>query len=42
MVTTHFKEMQPEFLARVSQVVYCILTTVDRQNRPRSRVMHPI
>lgn len=42
MEMTHFEEIQPEFLARVSQVVYCILTTIDRQNRPRSRVMHPI
>ena len=42
MEITQFEEMQAEFLARVSQAVYCILTTFDRQNRPRSRVMHPI
>ena len=39
---TNFTEMQPEFLARVSQAVYCNMTTVDRQNRPRSRMIHPI
>lgn len=39
---TNFAEMQAEFMARVSKVVYCIVATVDRQNRPRTRVMHPI
>jgi general stress protein 26 len=42
MEVQRFEDMQAEFLARVSQVVYCTMATVDRQNRPRSRVIHPI
>lgn len=42
MDIVHFEEIQAEFLARVSQAVYCTMATVDRQNRPRLRVMHPI
>jgi len=37
-----FEEMQAEFMARVGQAVYCTMATIDRQNRPRSRVVHPI
>ena len=37
-----FSEIQPEFMARVSQAIYCSVATVDRQGRPRSRMMHPI
>ncbi len=42
MEVARFEDLQAEFLARVSRTVYCMMTTVDRQNRPRSRVMHPI
>jgi len=42
MNVSQFEDLQAEFLERVSQAVYCIMTTVDRRNRPRSRVMHPI
>jgi len=42
MDVARFEEIQAEFLARVSQAVYCTMATIDRQNRPRSRVMHPI
>src|SRR5687767_5420079 len=42
MEVQRFEDLQAEFLARVSQVVYCIMATIDRQNRPRSRVIHPI
>lgn len=37
-----FAELQPEFLARINQAVYCNMATVDLQGRPRSRVMHPV
>jgi general stress protein 26 len=37
-----FAEIRPEFMARVSQAVYCTMATVDRLNRPRSRIMHPV
>jgi general stress protein 26 len=42
MEVSSFEELQPEFLRRVSQVVYCSMATVDRHNRPRSRVLHPV
>jgi general stress protein 26 len=42
MENARFEEMQAEFLARVSEAIYCVMTTVDRKNRPRSRIMHPI
>ena len=42
MEVISFSEIQAEFLTRLSQVVYCSMATVDRKNRPRSRVMHPI
>ena len=42
MEVEHFGDMQAEFMRRVSQSVYCTLATVDRKNRPRSRIMHPI
>src|SRR5262245_19349092 len=42
MDVARFEDLQPEFLARVSRVVYCTMATVDRQNRPRLRLMHPI
>lgn len=37
-----FEDLQQEFMARVSVAVYCAMATVDRKDRPRSRVMHPI
>lgn len=42
MEIAHFEDLQAEFLARVSQAVYCTMATVDRQGRPRSRALHPI
>ena len=42
MEVATFSELQDEFLARVNAAVYCNMATVDRQNRPRSRVMHPV
>jgi len=42
MEVSRFEDLQAEFMARVSQVVYCTLATIDRKDRPRSRVMHPI
>jgi pyridoxine/pyridoxamine 5'-phosphate oxidase len=37
-----FAELQPEFLARINQAVYCNMATADLQGRPRSRVIHPV
>lgn len=40
--TTDFSELEAEFLKRVAKTVWCTLVTVDRQDRPRSRIAHPI
>jgi general stress protein 26 len=37
-----FAEIQAELMRRVSQAVYCSMATVDRHNRPRARIIHPI
>ncbi len=37
-----FAEIEEEFVARVSRIVWCTVATVDRQGRPRSRILHPI
>jgi hypothetical protein len=42
MEVPRFEDLQVEFMARVSQAVYCALATIDRYNRPRQRIMHPI
>lgn len=42
MEVTQFADIQEEFLARVGQIVYCTMATIDRKNRPRSRIIHPI
>lgn len=42
MEVTSFNEIQIEFMRRVSQAVYCNMATVDRNGRPRSRMLHPI
>ena len=42
MDVERFADIEAEFLARVQKAVYCNMATVDRQNRPRSRVMHPV
>lgn len=42
MQVARFEDLQDEFMARVQAAVYCVMATVDRQQRPRLRVMHPI
>ncbi len=37
-----FSEIESEFIARVHKVVWCNVATVDAQQRPRSRILHPI
>ena len=37
-----FTEIQDEFVARISRIVWCTMATVDRQGRPRTRIIHPI
>jgi hypothetical protein len=31
-----------QFIAIANRVVWCTMTTVDRRNRPRSRIVHPV
>jgi general stress protein 26 len=38
----HFSEIEAEFTQRVHTMVWCSMATVDSQQRPRSRIMHPI
>ena len=42
MEMASFADIQEEFLRRVHSVVWCNLATTDRQDRPRSRILHPI
>ncbi len=39
---TILAEAAPKFIAMAHQIVWCTVATVDRQGRPRSRVLHPI
>ena len=42
MEVASFAEIEEEFTARVSRIVWCTVATVDRQGRPRTRILHPI
>ena len=37
-----FAEIEEEFLATVSRLVWCAVSTIDRKDRTRMRVLHPI
>ncbi len=37
-----FAEIEDEFHARVSRIVWCTVATVDTRGRLRSRILHPI
>ena len=37
-----FADIEAEFMERISRIIWCTVTTVDRQGRPRGRVLHPI
>ena len=41
MEVTSFAEISDEFFTRVNRVVWCNVATIDRQGRPRSRILHP-
>jgi hypothetical protein len=40
--TRDFAGIEPEFMRRVARIVWCTVATVDRQGRPRTRILHPI
>ncbi|MEM9952210.1 MAG: pyridoxamine 5'-phosphate oxidase family protein [Chloroflexota bacterium] len=42
MKTNRFSDIEKEFIQRVHDDVWCSMTTINRANRPRSRVLHPI
>lgn len=42
MKVTHFAEIETEFIERVHRMVWCSVATIDQQQRPRSRILHPI
>jgi len=42
METTDFNEIKDEFIQRAHDAVWCSVATVNRADRPRSRVLHPI
>lgn len=42
MKIEHFSEIADTFIERVHTIVWCNVATVDRIERPRSRVLHPI
>ena len=37
-----FSEIEEEFIQRVHSMIWCSMATVDSQQRPRSRIVHPI
>jgi len=37
-----FSELSGKFKAITERIVWCTVATVDRQGRPRSRILHPI
>ncbi|MEP7288523.1 MAG: pyridoxamine 5'-phosphate oxidase family protein [Chloroflexota bacterium] len=42
MEVASFAEIEEEFIKRVHSVVWCNVATIDIQDRPRSRILHPI
>jgi general stress protein 26 len=42
MEVIDFSEIEAEFIRRVHTMVWCSVATVDSQQRPRSRILHPI
>jgi hypothetical protein len=41
-VTQDFTALEPEFMRRVSRIVWCSIATIDRAGNPRTRILHPI
>ena len=42
MDVASFSDIEKEFMDRVARIVWCTVTTVDTQDRPRARLLHPI
>ena len=41
-MATSLSHVAPAFVDMAHRIVWCTAATVDRANRPRSRVLHPI
>src|SRR5688500_10479580 len=39
---TSLEDIAHEFVEQAHKAIWCSLATVDRQGRPRSRVVHPV
>lgn len=37
-----FADIADEFSARINKAIWCNVATIDRKERPRSRILHPI
>jgi hypothetical protein len=37
-----FADLQPDFLRLTAETAWCSLTTLDRRDRPRGRIVHPL
>lgn len=42
MQIINFSDMEAEFIQRVHTMVWCAVATIDSQNRPRTRILHPL
>lgn len=42
MEVRSFAEIEEDFMSRVRRIAWCSVATVDRQGRPRQRILHPI
>ncbi len=42
MDVNDFSELEDKFKSITQRIVWCTVTTVDRQGRPRSRILHPV
>lgn len=42
MDVASFSEIEQDFHQRVSRIVWCTVTTVDKLGRPRARILHPV
>ena len=42
MEVSEFPEIRSEFQRRVERIVWCNVATMDRRDRPRSRILHPV
>ncbi len=42
ITVTDFADIRDEFLARAHDAVWCVVTSVGPDNRPKARLLHPI